>query len=57
MFAGHWFWALLTVAVVLWYSTVTVVVAVQGSFDLRGMLRGLRDDHPAASDEKPGKSR
>lgn len=35
------FWFLLTVAALLWYSSITVWVAVQGARDIRGMLGRL----------------
>ncbi len=41
-FHGHPFWWLVTAAVLAWYSTVTVWVAVRGVRDIRGMLRRLR---------------
>ncbi len=37
------FWLLLTIACVVWYSTVTVYVSIRGAFDIRGMLGRLRD--------------
>jgi hypothetical protein len=37
----HWFWWLLTAACVVWYSTITVYVAIRGIFDIRSMLRRL----------------
>lgn len=37
----HWFWWMLTLAVLVWYSTVTVWVAVRGTLDIRDMLRRL----------------
>ena len=39
----HWFWFLLTITAVIWYSTVTVYVAVRGARDIRGMLRRLKE--------------
>jgi len=36
------FWGLLTLAVLAWYSTVTVYVAVRGFADIRAMLRKLQ---------------
>jgi len=45
--ANHWFWWLLTAAVLAWYSTITVYVSVKGVRDIRGMLDRLkagRDD-------------
>ena len=38
---AHWFWGLLTVACVLWYSTVTIYVAIKGSADIKNMLARL----------------
>lgn len=37
----HWFWAALTIACVVWYSTVTVYVAIRGVFDIKQMLARL----------------
>jgi hypothetical protein len=44
----HWFWWLLTAACVVWYSTITVYVAIRGFFDIRGMLRRLSDANAAS---------
>ena len=38
---SHWFWALLTAACLVWYSTVTVYVTIRGAMDIRAMLRRL----------------
>lgn len=35
------FWWLMTWAVVIWYSVVTVYVTVKGAFDIRNMLAHL----------------
>lgn len=35
------FWLVLSVACVVWYSTITVYVAVKGVRDIRGMLERL----------------
>ncbi len=37
----HIWWWLLTMACVVWYSTVTVYVAIKGVADIRDMLRRL----------------
>jgi hypothetical protein len=37
----HWFWWLLAVACVVWYSTITVYVAVKGVRDIKSMLKRL----------------
>jgi hypothetical protein len=34
----HWFWGGLTIACVLWYSTITIYVAVKGAIDIKQML-------------------
>ena len=41
MMWDHPFWLLLTVAVMVWYSTITIVVAVKGYGDIRRMLAKL----------------
>lgn len=42
------FWLVLTIACVVWYSTITLYVAFKGAFDIRGMLARL-----AATNEEP----
>jgi hypothetical protein len=37
----HFFWWLLTMACVVWYSTITVYVSVKGIADIRDMLSRL----------------
>ena len=46
----HWFWWALTVACVVWYSTITVYVAIKGAKDIKNMLARL--DAQAANDRK-----
>ena len=41
MLGQHWFWGLLTLACVVWYSTITVYVAVRGFKDIKTMLARL----------------
>jgi hypothetical protein len=41
MIPEHGFWWLLTMACVVWYSTITVYVAVRGAVDIRDMLSHL----------------
>jgi hypothetical protein len=38
---NHWFWLLLTVACVVWYSTITVYVSIKGASDIKNMLARL----------------
>ena len=40
----HWFWWLLTLSCVLWYTTITVYVAVKGFSDIKNMLRRLENE-------------
>ena len=49
----HWFWYLLTAAVMVWYSTVTVCVAVRGALDIKQMLARLEKK---AEDAQPPSS-
>jgi hypothetical protein len=44
---GHWFWAPMTAAVMLWYTTITIDVAIKGWQDIKNMLRDLGRDHKA----------
>lgn len=48
----HWFWWSLTAAVVVWYCSVTVYVAVRGSTDIKNMLQRLKEKHETASDSE-----
>jgi hypothetical protein len=43
MLKSHPFWGLLTITVLVWYSTITIYVAVRGAMDIRHMLRRLRE--------------
>lgn len=40
----HWFWHLLALAVVAWYSTITIWVAIKGALDIREMVRRLDEE-------------
>jgi hypothetical protein len=37
----HLFWLALTIACLVWYSLVTLYVAIRGAQDIRQMLRRL----------------
>ena len=37
----HWFWWALTGACVIWYSTITIYVAIKGAKDIKNMLARL----------------
>lgn len=39
-------WGLLVAACLIWYSTMTVYVAVRGVVDIRAMLRRLKSSDP-----------
>jgi hypothetical protein len=49
---AHWFWGLLTVACVFWYSTVTIYVAIKGAADIKNMLARLAQSQ--VEDEEQG---
>ena len=37
----HWFWWLLSVACMVWYSVITFYVAIRGVKDIKDMFRQL----------------
>ncbi len=41
----HWFWGVITLACLVWYSTITVYVAWKGAKDIKNMLKRLEDTH------------
>jgi hypothetical protein len=41
MLTNHWFWGVLTLVCLAWYSTITVYIAIKGVGDIRSMLRRL----------------
>jgi hypothetical protein len=43
------FWWLLMIAVVVWYSTVTIYIAVRGTLDVQHMLRALGEKQSGES--------
>jgi hypothetical protein len=49
----QWFWWLLTMACVVWYSTITVYVAIRGAADIKSMLKRLADTKDELA-EPPG---
>lgn len=42
MIYEHWFWFGITAACVIWYSTITVYVAIRGFGDIKSMLKKLK---------------
>jgi len=41
MLKGHWFWGTMTLACLVWYSTITIYVTIKGIGDIRNMLKKL----------------
>jgi len=41
MLKDHWFWGTMTLACLVWYSTITIYIAIKGIGDIRNMLRKL----------------
>ncbi len=37
----HWFWWIVAMACIVWYSTITVYVAIKGLGNIRDMLKRL----------------
>ena len=48
----HPFWYLLTVACMVWYSTITIYVAVRGGFDIKHMLARLAESRDEESQQQ-----
>lgn len=48
---NHPFWFAITAACVIWYSTITIEIAIKGAFDIARMLRALSKPAP----ERDGK--
>ena len=45
----HWFWWSLAMACLIWYATITVYVGIKGIFDIKTMLRRLKEKQSAAA--------
>ncbi len=45
------FWWFLTLACLVWYSTITVYVSIRGIRDIKGMFGRLQAMHDAEADE------
>jgi len=52
MLSHHPFWGILTIAVLVWYSTITIYVGVRGALDIKHMLRNLKEKADAPDGEK-----
>lgn len=52
MLTNHPFWGLLTLAVLVWYSTITVYVGIRGIADIKLMLRNLKEKEKETGAEK-----
>ena len=46
------FWYLLTVACLVWYSTITIYVGIRGAFDIKNMLARLERLQSAEEDAR-----
>lgn len=42
MLQSRWFWGALTLICLIWYTTITLYVAVKGGIDIRRMLKKLK---------------
>jgi len=43
----HTLWLVITLAALVWYSTITVYVAIKGFADIKSMLKRLEDQSKA----------
>lgn len=55
MLTNHPFWGMLTLAVLVWYSTITVYVGIRGAFDIKHMLRKLKENQETAGADGAGR--
>jgi hypothetical protein len=46
----HWFWLLITIACIVWYTTVSVYVGFKGIADIKQMLARLSEKKAAGED-------
>lgn len=44
MLKEHWFWFITVLAVIVWYSTITIYVAIRGAFDIKSMFEKLKEN-------------
>ncbi len=44
---AQWIWAILIGACLVWYSTITIYVAIRGALDIKNMLRNLKREQDA----------
>jgi hypothetical protein len=51
---NHWFWGLLMIACLVWYSTVTIYVSIKGVSDIKQMLARLAAINEADKEEAEG---
>jgi hypothetical protein len=51
MLSAATFWLVITVACLVWFSTVTIYVAVRGALDIKHMLARLRALNNRESDD------
>ena len=51
-FTNHPFWGLLTLAVLVWYSTITIYVGIRGAVDIKHMLRNLKEKGESPNADK-----
>jgi hypothetical protein len=49
MYTQHLFWGVLTLACLIWYSTITIYVAWKGLADIKGMLKNLKNRNGSRS--------
>ncbi len=39
----HWLWSGITLAVLIWYSTITIYVGIRGAYDIKHMFARLAE--------------
>ena len=54
MLTHHPFWGAMTIAVLAWYSTITVYVSIRGALNIKDMLQRLKDGQETHDPCEPG---
>ncbi|MCC6490029.1 MAG: hypothetical protein IT364_21260 [Candidatus Hydrogenedentes bacterium] len=54
--ATQWFWSIIVLACLVWYSTMVLFVTYRGAVDIRGMLARLKQGQlDGAEGSRPSK--
>jgi len=49
---AQYFWLVMTIVVLVWYSTITIYVAIRGTLDVKHMLSRLSGKYDADAERR-----